>query len=254
MPIAITREVNKAMNHGELTFMDRVGIDIELARRQHDHYCKALAALGCKVITLPTAPALADSVFIEDTAFVLDEIAVLSRPGARSRRAEVAAVADTLRSLRKCVAVKAPGTIEGGDLLHFGKTIYAGLSTRTNAEGIRQLGAIIGAWGYSVRPVPVRQCLHLKSAVTRVGDGTLLINPDWVPTAVFDNARLIEVDRREAHAANALWLQAGLLFPSSFPATLEKLGRTGINVCPVDVSELQKAEGAVTCCSLILRS
>ncbi len=254
MPIAITREVNKDMNHGELTFMDRVGIDLGLARQQHDHYCKMLAVLGCEVLTLPTAPGLADSVFIEDTAFVLDEIAVLSRPGARSRRAEVAAVAETLRSHRECVAIKAPGTLEGGDLLHFGNTVYAGLSTRTNAAGIRQLGAIIGAWGYSVRPVPVRRCLHLKSAVTRVGDQTLLINPDWVPTAVFDHARLIEVDRREAHAANALWLQAGVMFPSAFPATLDRLSRSGIDVYPVDVSELQKAEGAVTCCSLILRN
>jgi dimethylargininase len=253
MPIAITREINDDLNHGELTFMGRVPIDVKLARHQHRQYRETLQALGCELVSLPTAPALADSVFIEDTALVLDEIAVLCRPGARSRRAEVAAVADTLRANRDCIAIKAPGTVEGGDLLRCGKTIYAGLSTRTNAEGIRQLRNILGRWGYAVRPVPVQRCLHLKSAVSTVAEDRLLLNPEWVQAEAFENIELIKIVPGEAHAANALYLQRGVVYPSSFPRTLEKLGNCGINVWPVDVSELQKAEGAVTCCSLILR-
>jgi len=251
MPTAITREINDHLGHGERTFMDRVVIDVGLARQQHRRYCETLAALGCELVTLPGAPALPDSVFIEDTALVLDEIAVLCRPGARSRRAEVAAAADALRHWRECVAIVAPGTVEGGDLLLCGKTIYAGLSTRTNAEGLRQLGEITAAWGYTVKPVPVRCCLHLKSAATLVAENTLLINPEWVAASTFDGADVIEIDAGEPHAANALYLGGSVIFPSSFPLTGDKLARYGVDVHAVDVGELQKAEGAVTCCSLV---
>ena len=248
---AITRELNTAIGDCELTFSPRVAIDTELALQQHEHYQSVLTSLGCKVVVVPTEAGLADSVFIEDTALVLNEIAVLCRPGAASRRPEVAGVADTLKKYRTLVSIEAPGTLDGGDLLLIGNVIYAGLSTRSNQNGIDQLRGIVADYGYSVRPVETTQCLHLKSAVSEVAPGLLLINPDWIDASAFGDCKLIDIDKEEAHAANALRVGDSVIYPSSFPRTLDLLLNRGINVMPVDLSELQKAEGAVTCCSLI---
>lgn len=252
MLTAITRETNVAIGNCELTFADRVEIDSDLVLQQHQQYQAALASLGCQIVSVPTEPGLADSVFIEDTAIVLDEMAVLCRPGAASRRPEVAGVAAVLKNYRTLAAIESPGTVDGGDLLRVGKTIFAGLSTRTNQEGIEQLRRLVADYGYAVEAVATTQCLHLKSAVSEVAPGVLLINPDWVSTAIFSDYELIEVSADEAHAANALRIGNSLIYPSTFSRTLEILTRRGIDVTTVDISELQKAEGAVTCCSLIV--
>jgi dimethylargininase len=249
---AITRDVNADMGNCELTFMPRVRINTRLATEQHQHYQSILSSLGCNIVTIPTGPDLADSVFIEDTAIVLDEIAVMCLPGAESRRAEVAGVADVLRSYRALASIQFPGTLDGGDLLRIGKVIYAGASTRSNQQGIEQLRKITAEFGYSVVTVETTKCLHLKSAVSQIAPDTVLINPDWIDESAFRNCDLVAVDTDEPHAANALHVGAGLVYPSSFPRTLEKLGQRGFNVTPIDVSELQKAEGGVTCCSLIV--
>jgi dimethylargininase len=248
---AITREVNAALGDSELTFLPRVRIDIALALQQHQQYQSALSSLGCEIVTLPTEPGLADSVFIEDTAMVLDEIAVLCRPGAASRQPEVAGVEDVLKQYRPLASIQPPGTLDGGDLLRVGKVIYAGLSTRSNQSGIEQLRSIVADHGFSVKTVETTKCLHLKSAVSEVAPGSLLINPDWISRSVFRDCDLIDVDKKEAHAANALRVGRSVIYPSSFPRTMEKLVARDIAVTPVNVSELQKAEGAVTCCSLI---
>lgn len=248
---AITRELNTAIGNCELTFSPRVAIDGELALQQHEHYQSVLTSLGCTVVVVPTEAGLADSVFIEDTALVLDEIAVLCRPGAASRRPEVAGVADILKEYRTLVSIEAPGTVDGGDLLRIGNVIYAGLSTRSNQNGIDQLRDIVADYGYSVRPVETTQCLHLKSAVSEVAPGLLLINSDWIDGSAFADCELIGIDEEEAHAANALRVGDSVIYPSSFPRTLDLLLNRGIDVMPVDLTELQKAEGAVTCCSLI---
>jgi len=198
-----------------------------------------------------TEPGLADSVFIEDTAIILDEIAVLCRPGAESRQPEVAGVASVLQEYRSIASIQPPGTLDGGDLLRIGKVIYAGLSTRSNQSGIEQLSSIVANYGFSVRTVETTKCLHLKSAVSEVAPGSLLINSDWISRAVFKGCELIDVDREEPHAANALLVGRSVIYPSSFPRTRERLEKRGIDVIPVDMSELQKAEGAATCCSLI---
>ena len=249
---AITRDVNAGMGGCELTFMPRVRINTRLAMEQHEQYKAALSSLGCSIVTVPTEPGLADSVFIEDTAIVLDEIAVMCMPGAESRRAEVAGVADVLRQYRMLASIQLPGTLDGGDLLRVGNVIYAGVSTRSNGHGIEQLRSIISEFGYSVEAVETTKCLHLKSAVSQIAPDTLLVNPDWIDSSSFRNCDLIAVDKDEPHAANALLVGAGVVYPSSFPRTLEKLAQHGLNVAPIDVSELQKAEGAVTCCSLIV--
>ena len=249
---AITRELNAAIGDCELTFTPRARIDAGLARRQHEHYQSVLSSLGCEIVVVPTEPGLADAVFIEDTALVLDEIAVMCRPGAASRRPEVAAVADVLQEYRTLFSIEAPGTLDGGDLLVVGKIIYAGLSTRSNQSGIDQLRSIVAGYGYAVKPVETTKCLHLKSAVSEVTAGSLLINPDWIDRTAFDTCELIEIDKTEAHAANALRVNDSVIYPSSFPRTLDILVSRDIAVTPVDLSELQKAEGAVTCCSLII--
>ena len=249
--IAITREVNAAIGSCELTFLPRVKIDTGVVLQQHQQYQTVLSSLGCEVVTVSTEPGLADSVFIEDTAIVLDEIAVLCRPGAESRRPEVAGVESVLQEYRTIASIQPPGTLDGGDLLRIGKVIYAGLSTRSNQSGIEQLCSIVADYGFSVKTVETTKCLHLKSAVSEVAPGSLLINSDWISRAAFGECELIDVDREEPHAANALLVGRSVIYPSSFPHTREKLETRGINVIPVDMSELQKAEGAATCCSLI---
>jgi dimethylargininase len=249
---AITRDVNSAMDSCELTFMAREPIDTARAIQQHVNYQSALSSLGCEIVTIPTEEGLADSVFIEDTALVLDEIAVLCRPGAESRRPEVAGVAGALKPYRTLASIRAPGTLDGGDLLCVGKVIYAGLSTRSNQSGIEQLRGIVANYGYSVEAVEVSNCLHLTSAVTEVSPGTLLINPDWVSRSAFGNCELIEINKDEPHAANALLVGNSIIYPSSFPRTMNQLVTRSIDVICVDMSELQKAEGAATCCSLII--
>ena len=252
MPTAITRDVSDGLGNCELTFQPRVGIDTRLAVEQHEQYQSVLSSLGCDIVTVPAAPELPDSVFIEDTALVLDEIAVMCMPGAESRRPEVAEVAEVLRQFRPLESIRLPGTLDGGDLLRVGKTIYAGLSTRSNREGIEQLSRITGPFGYAVEAVETTKCLHLKSAVTQVSPDTLLINPDWINRDAFRGYELIDVDEEEAHAANALCIGASIVYSSSFPRTREKLSLRSLDVVPVDLSELQKAEGAITCCSLIV--
>ena len=253
MLIAMTREINAAMDSCELTFLLRDKIDMDLAKQQHQQYQSVLSSLGCEIVIVSTESNLADSVFIEDTAVVLDEIAVLCRPATALRGQEVAGVKDVLQQYRTLASIQSPGTLEGGDLLRVGNIIYAGLSTRSNQSGIEQLRYIVADYGFSVESVETKKCLHLKSAVSEVAPGVLLINSDWISRSVFKNYELIDVDKEEAHAANALLVDQKVIYPSSFPRTLEKLVNAGLDVTQVNVSELQKAEGAVTCCSLIFK-
>lgn len=251
MPIALVRELSASMGSCELSFVARVEIDLALARRQHHAYLQALAQAGCELIVLPAEDAMPDAVFVEDVAVVLDEVAVMTRPGAGSRRGEGASVAAELSKHRPLLAIDAPGTLDGGDVMRVGRTLYVGQSARSNAAGVVQLRDLIAPLGYDVVPVPMRGCLHLKSAATAVADGTLLVNPAWVDPGAFTSCKLIEIDPDEPHAANALRLGETLIYPDCFPRTQARLRAAGIKVHALDVSELQKAEGAVTCCSLV---
>ena len=250
--LAIVRPVSDAMQRCELTHLDRAPIDVALARVQHAAYVGTLRRLGCAVHELPPAHDLPDAVFVEDTAVVLDELAVLTRPGAASRRPEVPEMAAALARWRPCASIEAPGTLDGGDVLRVGRTLYVGRTPRSNVDGIARLAAAVAPHGYRVEAVPVRGCLHLKSAVTLVAADTLLLNPDWVDPAHWPGLRRIEVDAREPHAANALEIDGRVLMPASLPHTRERMSAAGLDVIPVDASEVQKAEGGVTCCSVIL--
>jgi dimethylargininase len=249
--VAVTRELTAAIGNCELTFLHRSAIDFAQAQQQHRDYQSALSSLGCEVVVVPAPPGLADSVFIEDTALVLDDIAVMLRPGVASRQPEVAGVAEVLQQYKPLKAIEPPGTIDGGDLLRVGNRIFAGLSTRSNQSGIQQLRDIVSDFGMTVETVETTKCLHLKSAVSEVAPGTLLINTDWISSLAFKDFEMIPVDKEETHAANALRIGKNLIYPSSFPRTMNALVNRGIDVLPVDLTELQKAEGAVTCCSLI---
>jgi len=251
--IAITRDVSLSLADCQLSFVERDAIDIARAAAQHHVYRQALESLGCRVIALPAQDAMPDAVFVEDVALVFDEVAVMTRPGAASRRGEGASVAEELSKFRALRTIEAPATIDGGDVLRVGRKIYIGQSARSNAHGIAQLAALVAEFGYTVQGVPTRDCLHLKSAVTQVAEGTLLIQPEWVDRAVFAEYRLIDIDPDEPHAANALRVGAGVIYPACFPRTQKRMADAGIAVTAVDLSELQKAEGATTCCSLVFR-
>ena len=251
-PVAMTRKISSAMMRCELTHLQRTAIDVALAQEQHHVYEQVLRGLGCQIETLPEEPELPDSVFVEDTAIVLDEVAVITRPGASSRRAETASIAAALGKYRDLVRIESPGTLDGGDVLRVGRTLYVGTSSRSNASGIEQLGALLRTFGYRVLPAAVHGCLHLKSAVTQVIADALLINSRYVEREQFQGVGFIEVDESEPSGANALMLGKDVIYSSSYPRTAEILRRHGIRVHTVAMSETEKAEGAVTCCSLLL--
>ncbi len=253
MVLAITREISPRFDECEITHIERTPIDLNLARAQHRVYVNALEELGCKVIELPAESDYPDSVFVEDTAFILPEVAIITRPGADSRKPETESITRILAPHISLVHVREPATVDGGDVLVLGKSIYVGLSTRSNQEAIDQLNKLLQEYGYTVTGVETRGCLHLKSAVTRVDEKTLLINSNWVDASHFAGFDLIEVDPSESFAANCLPIGDAIIFPLAFPKTRAELEERGYKVITVDVSELAKAEGAVTCCSLILQ-
>jgi dimethylargininase len=238
----------------ELTHLPRVSIDVEAARRQHRTYEDALMAAGCAVDRLPSGPDMPDAVFVEDIAVAFDELAVITRPGAESRRVETDAVAQALRRHRKLHTIEAPATLDGGDVLVVGRRVYVGRSRRTNGEAVAQLRGILAPFGYTICEVVVSACLHLKSAVTAIDDHVLLVNPDWVRKAAFAAVDFVDIAPSEPMAANALRVGNVVLYPTAFPRTAERLSQRGFALSSVDASELAKAEGAVTCCSVILRS
>lgn len=237
------------MNRCELTFLERQKIDIGCACAQHRAYEDRLRALGVQVISLPALPDFPDSVFVEDPAVVLDEVAVLARPGAESRRAEAEHLAEALAQFRPLRRIEAPGTLEGGDVIRAGRRLFVGASGRTNAEGIGQLKAIAEPLGYSVRAVEVRGCLHLKSGCCYLERETMLAYRAWIDAEAFAEFRILDVE--EEWAADVLAIGDLVLMPDGFPRTRALLEREAFKVRTVDVSELQKAEAGVTCMSLV---
>lgn len=252
MPIAISRLLTSAISRCELTHLARAPIDVERAQREHAEYERALVQAGCTLVRVGSDDTMPDAVFIEDTAVVLDEIAVITRPGAASRRAEIDGVAVVLASYRTLAAIESPGTLDGGDVLRIGKRILVGLSPRSNDDGVAQLRAIVAGFGYTVEGVPFTGCLHLKSAATLVAPSLALVNPAWVDAAALGDVGTIAVDPLEPHAANALLIGDVVIYPAECAATARRLEEAGIRLLLVPAGELAKAEGGVTCCSLIL--
>lgn len=251
MLTAITRAVSRRITECELTHVARTPIDLSAARAQHAEYERALDQLGVRVIALPELPELPDSVFVEDVALVLDEVAILTRPGAASRRPEVEAMAEALAPFRPLRRLEAPATLDGGDVLRLGRTLYVGRTSRTSDEGIDALRALVAPFGYEVRAVEVAGALHLKTAVTQVSADWILVNPEWVDAHRFEGYDALTVDPGEPFAANAVMANGGVIHSTAFPRTQAMLRAHGLRVVGVDASELAKAEGGVTCCSLL---
>lgn len=245
MAIAFTRAISPAIGRCELTHLARSPIDLGRACDQHAAYEAALAGLGYEVRRLPPLPDCPDAVFVEDAAVVFDEVAVITRPGAESRRTETASMADALAAFRPLRYIESPGTLDGGDVLRLGRTVFIGRTARTNAVAIEQMRSLLSPFGYAVRGTEVSGCLHLKTAITEVADGVVLANRAWVDVPAVE---VIEVDPDEPFGANALRVGAAVIYSTAFPKTRARLEARGVRVVAVDVSELAKAEAGVTCC------
>ena len=253
MPIALTHIVTPNLSECQLTHRERLPINLALATRQHAAYCDTLHSHGLEVIELDVNRDYPDSVFVEDTAVVVDEVAVMANPGAPSRQGEVTNMEPVLAKYRPIARIQPPVTLDGGDVLIVGKKVFVGLSTRTDRAGAEALRSILTPLGYRVTAVPVHGALHLKSAVTAVDKATLLANPLWLDTAPFANFRIVPVAENEPWAANALRLEDTVYFAQGFPATAAALSKLGYDVKAIDISELQKAEAGLTCSSLIFK-
>lgn len=270
MLTAITRQVSPSINRCELTFHAKEPIDVAKAIAQHEAYEDCLRELGAHVVSLAPEPDLPDSVFVEDAAIVVNEVAVIPVMGAASRRPETASLARALSVYRPLKFMQAPATLDGGDVMRIGRRIFVGASSRTNAEGIAQLRAALAPFDYEVTAVDVKQCLHLKSACSYLGRNSILVNRAWVDDTRLAGFELIDVPASEAGAANALLIEdvmeaaitaaaSGvnegivndvLIVPSAFRQTIALLEARGFIVKAIDVSEFQKAEGGVTCKSI----
>ncbi|MES1262644.1 MAG: arginine deiminase family protein [Acidobacteriota bacterium] len=254
MLTAITRGVSRTLADCELTWLARAPIDIDRAIAQHREYERCLAELGARVISLPAAEEHPDGVFVEDPAIVLDEVAVIASMGCESRRGERASLAAALAEYRPLIRMRDPARLEGGDVMRIGKDLFVGLSARTDEAGVAQLSDVLRSFGYRVIPVALRACLHLKSACSYLGEGSILINRDWLDARPLGGFRLIDVAPDEPGAANALRVGETVLMPSAFPATAALLRKAGFGVHVVDLTELLKAESGVTCSSLLFEA
>jgi dimethylargininase len=248
---AITREVSANINDCALSFHARQPIDLAKAVAQHKAYQDCLAELGVRVVSLPAEPDLPDAVFVEDPVVVVDEVAIISNMGAPSRRPEARTLIDALSPYRPIRFLKEPATLDGGDVLRIGRSLFVGLSQRTNRESIAQLSEILRPHDYQVQPVEVSGCLHLKSACSDIGNNTILINRSLIDAEPLRAFEWIDVPAEEPAAANALLIGDVVILPASFPRTRALLEERGFRVRAIDVSELQKAEAGVTCCCVI---
>ena len=251
--IALTRDVSPALARCELTFLPREAIDLGRAIAQHAAYARLLESLGLEVLRLPADAAYPDCCFVEDTAVVLDEVAVIAHPGAPSRRGEVDVVAAALEPHRPLARIPPPARLDGGDVLVLGRRLYVGVSGRTDPAGADALQRIVGPLDYEVVPVGVTGCLHLKSAVTAIDDETVLANPEWFDASRLQGTEIVPVPADEPGAANVLRAGGSVIAPAGFPRTIDVLSARGVDVRPIDVSEFLKAEAGVTCKSLVFR-
>lgn len=254
MLTALTRAVSARLSDCELSFLDRKPIDVDGARAEHHQYEELLRQLGLEVIALPPLDHLPDAVFVEDAAVVVDEVAVLTRPGATSRRPEVDTVGQALARWRSVVSLDGAGTLDGGDVLRADRQFHVGLSRRTNAAGAAALGEALAPFGYRVIAVPVTGCLHLKTAASYLGHGRMLVHRPWFDANLLAGYQLIDVPAEEAWAANVLVLGTDVVMAAGFPRTRELLERLGLRTHEVAFAELLKAEAGVTCESIIFRT
>ena len=252
--IAFTRPPSAALTRCELTFLSREPIDVSLALHQHRAYEAALRKAGARVERLPDTPDLPDAPFVEDTAVVLDEVAIIASMATASRRPEIETVVTALGAHRPLKRLSPPAFLDGGDVLRVGRELFIGVSTRTNHEAVRAVAAIVREHGYTVTPIEVAGCLHLKTGCSLLADGTVLIDSRRIPREPFRHLSCVDVPEGEEDAANVLVIDRFAVMSSGFPRTAARLLERGLTVEPVDLSEFHKAEAGATCLSLIAQS
>jgi dimethylargininase len=246
---AITRKPGQNAARG-LTTSNLGSPCFELILKQHDAYVETLRSIGLEVTVLDSQPDYPDAHFVEDTAVVTPDVAVIANPGAKPRKGEQDSIAPVLARYRQTKHIRTPGNLDGGDVLMAGTQFFVGISGRTNSEGAEQLGRILEAYGNKWTPIPVDAGLHLKSSVNYVSQNTLLITEDFAGLAAFSPYHKIMVESTEAYAANTLWINDYLLTPKGFPNTRKKLESLGLEIIELDVSELRKMDGGLTCLSI----
>lgn len=252
--VALTHTVSRDFANAELTFVQRQPIDLDQAIAQHDAYRTALAKCGANVQEISVNQDCPDGVFIEDSAVVLPELAIICSMGASSRRSEPARVRRSLEKHRSVTQIDLPGTLEGGDVLCVGKRMFVGKSTRTNELGISQLKQIVEPLGWQVEVIEVSGALHLKTAICAINDEQLLVKRDWLKLPKIDGMMLLDVPTSEPWGANLIRIDNHVVLSAKHPRTADLIDQHGVHVHPVDISEFEKAEGGVTCMSLIMES
>lgn len=252
MLTAITREVSEGIDDCQLTYLPKERIDYQRAKTQHRLYRQLLSDLGVNVMVLPALDHLPDAVFVEDPVVVLDEVAVMAPLACDTRRDESEAIKSVIEEYRSVIQLTFPATLDGGDVLRINRTLYVGLSKRTNREAVAQLQKILSPLDYAVIPAHVKNCLHYKTGCSFLGNNTVLANKEWVDTSAFHQYDLIPVDKSEPFAGNALYIGDTVIHSSSFPKTQTSLRERGFDVRTVDISELEKAEAGVTCLSILM--
>ena len=251
---ALTHKISPGIAECELTFIDRSPIDLQRAIRQHEDYCAVLKKLGVTVENLSENESYPDACFVEDTAIVVDELAVICSMGVASRRGETTLIERELSKYRDIARLSLPATIEGGDVLRIGKRIFVGQSRRTNTQGIEGLARILEPHGYKVVPVRTKGSLHFKSACTAIDDETLFVNPDGVDLEALGGFNLVLTPAEEPWSANLLRVGTTVCLQAGFPKAIELVKRLAERVEIIDISELRKAEAGLTCSSIIFES
>jgi dimethylargininase len=253
-PVALIRRPGPELAHCELSYLAREAIDIQRAAEQHAQDARLLGGLGARIIELPARDDLPDAVFVEDHAVVLDEVAVIGRMRSPVRHMEGPSVAVALGAFRRLAWVTGSATLEAGDVIRIGSSIFAGISGRTDLDGIRQLSDLLTPFGYSIRPVTVTGCMHLKTGCCYVGNETVLANSAWLDLNPLKAYRILSVPADEPFGANVLKIGETVLVPESCPKTRDLLEHNGWRTVSVDISELAKAEAGLTCLSILIPS
>ena len=247
---AIVRVPSRAIIKGITTA--NLGIPkYDLALIQHQKYISALKTCGISVIELPSAENFPDACFIEDTAILNKKIAIITRPGALSRRGEVSEIPLYLHPYYQSIEyIKSPGTLEGGDILQIENQYYIGISKRTNKDGALQLKSILDQYGFSCTVIPLKKFLHLKTGVNYLGDNTVIVAGEFIDHKEFAHYNQIIVSSEEEYAANSLRINDYILTPEGFPNVLRKLSVMNKVIIELPLSEFQKLDGGLSCLSL----
>ena len=246
---AITRKPAETFDRGMTT--SNLGTpDYESVLKQHQAYSEVLQSIGLRLIELEPLPQYPDAHFVEDTAVVTPEAAIIANPGAPSRQGEENSMAGMLEQYRRIERIQAPGTLDGGDVLMIDNHFLIGISERTNQEGAEQLGIILENHGKTHAAIPVGAGLHFKSSVNYVGKNTVIVTQDFAQHPSLSAYEKIVVHPEETYAANTLWINDHLLVAKGFPNTIKKLEVLGLPIIELDVSEMQKMDGGLTCLSI----